>query len=171
MRVRQMLDDGAIALEFLTHSTLAKMNTGASLDEILRTLEVPEHLLAKPYLRPKYDDPEFIVRGLWHLYAGWFDGNPAHLKPASGKDLGAEIVALTGGAEPLRARAEQLAQDGQTRRAAHRVEFPAAAQPGDQSIQRTLADVYACCAKAETSLIARAIYPIYRNEPESGLKY
>ncbi|RVC79647.1 hypothetical protein EN745_15385 [Mesorhizobium sp. M4A.F.Ca.ET.022.05.2.1] len=36
---------------------------------------------------PKYDDPEFLVRAIYHFYAGWFDGNPAHLKPARATDL------------------------------------------------------------------------------------
>jgi alkyl sulfatase BDS1-like metallo-beta-lactamase superfamily hydrolase len=32
-----------------------------------------------------------------HLYAGWFDGNPAHLKPAPSAELAGEIAALAGG--------------------------------------------------------------------------
>jgi hypothetical protein len=42
------------------------------LDEILRRV-APAEVLGKPYLLPKHD-PEFVVRGIWHLYAGWFDG-------------------------------------------------------------------------------------------------
>jgi glyoxylase-like metal-dependent hydrolase (beta-lactamase superfamily II) len=80
-RAAQVLADGAAALESLTRQTLERMNNGASLDDILHSVSAPAGLLAKPYLLPKYDDPEFVVRGIWHLYAGWFDGNPAHLKP------------------------------------------------------------------------------------------
>ena len=38
-------------------------------------LAVPEALLERPYLRPIYDDPIFIVRTLWRLYGGgnWDD--------------------------------------------------------------------------------------------------
>jgi hypothetical protein len=36
-------------------------------------------LLERPYLRPVYDEPEFVVRTVWRLYGGWYDGNPAHL--------------------------------------------------------------------------------------------
>ena len=38
-----------------------------------------------PYLQPVYDEPEFVVRNLWRLYGGWYDGDPAHLKPAPGR--------------------------------------------------------------------------------------
>ena len=81
-RASQVLDDGAAVLDSLTRQTLELMSKGRTLDEILHSVRAPAALLAKPYLLPKYDDPEFVVRGIWHLYAGWFDGNPAHLKPA-----------------------------------------------------------------------------------------
>ena len=41
---------------------------------------VPE-VLALPWLRPFYDEPEFVVRNIWRTYGGWWDGNPAHLLP------------------------------------------------------------------------------------------
>src|SRR3546814_13348953 len=78
--------------------SLALMNSGARLDEIVHTVEAPAHLLEKPYLKPVYDEPEFVVRNLWRLYGGWYDGNPAHLKPAADAVLAAEIAALAGGA-------------------------------------------------------------------------
>ena len=34
-----------------------------------------------PVPPPVYDEPEFVVRNVWRLYGGWYDGNPAHLKP------------------------------------------------------------------------------------------
>jgi hypothetical protein len=57
-------------LESLTGQTLGLMNKGSSLDEILHAVSAPAALLAKPYLLPQYDDPEFVVRNIWHLYAG-----------------------------------------------------------------------------------------------------
>src|SRR5215469_12482521 len=124
-RAAQVLDDGAAVLESLTRQTLELMNKGSSLDEILHSVRAPAELLAKPYLLPKYDDPEFVVRGIWHLYAGWFDGNPAHLKPAPAAELAAELASLAGGAERLAQRAAILAEAGRTRLAAHLAEFAA----------------------------------------------
>ena len=45
-------------------------------------MKPPAHLLERPYLRPVYDEPEFVVRNVYRLYGGWWDGNPANLKPA-----------------------------------------------------------------------------------------
>src|SRR5262249_7378291 len=100
-RARQALGDGAAVLERLTRRTCELMNEGSSLDEILHRVRAPGELLAKPYLLPKYDDPEFVIRNIWHLYAGWFDGNPAHLKPAPEAELAGELASLAGGPEKL----------------------------------------------------------------------
>lgn len=166
-RTAQVLGDGAEVLDSLTRQTLDLMNQGRSLDEILRSVSAPAELLAKPYLLPKYDDPEFVVRGLWHLYAGWFDGNPAHLKPAPAADLAMELATLAGGAEALAQRAAALAEAGQTRLAGHLIEFAATAAPGDKAIQAARARVYDQCMAAETSLIGRAIFAVYQRDAKA----
>ena len=81
-RVRQALTDTAELLESLVEQTLALMNGGARLDEVIHTVDAPARLMDRPYLQPVYDEPEFIVRTVWRLYGGWWDGNPATLKPA-----------------------------------------------------------------------------------------
>jgi hypothetical protein len=61
-------------------------------------------------LQPVYDEPEFIVRTIWRLYGGWWDGNPATLKPASERALALELAGLAGGPAALAARAVELAE-------------------------------------------------------------
>ena len=70
-------------LESIVEQSLTLMNEGATLDALIHSVSLPAALLEKPYLRPVYDEPEFIVRNVWRLYGGWYDGNPAHLKPAT----------------------------------------------------------------------------------------
>jgi alkyl sulfatase BDS1-like metallo-beta-lactamase superfamily hydrolase len=166
-RAAQMLGDGAAVLESLVSQTVGLMNGGASLEQVLHAVSAPQGLLAKPYLLPKYDDPEFVVRNIWHLYAGWFDGNPAHLKPAPSAELAGEIAALAGGAERLAGRATALAEAGQTRLAAHLIELASSAAPGSAAIQAVRASVYSRCAAAETSLIGRAIFAVYQREAQA----
>ncbi|MDH6230768.1 alkyl sulfatase BDS1-like metallo-beta-lactamase superfamily hydrolase [Mesorhizobium soli] len=163
-RAAQLLDDGASALESLVRQTLDLMNGGHSLNSILHRVKPSAELLAKPYLLPKYDDPEFVVRGIWHLYAGWFDGNPAHLKPAADHELGAEIADLAGGVEALAKRVEALCAQGRIRLAASLIEFAVAAAPDDKQVHRVRAAVYRACVEAETSLIGKAIMAITLHE-------
>ena len=166
-RVREVLDDGATLLESLVGQTLALMNRGCTLDEVLHGVTAPPELLAKPYLRPQYDDPEFLVRAMWHLYGGWFDGNPAHLKPAPAVELAAELAALAGGPRRLAERAAALAEAGRTRLAAHLAEFAAAAAPHDKPIQATRATVLGRCIERETSLMGKAFLAVYQRDAKA----
>ena len=88
------------------------MNEGARLDDIVATVKAPDHLLEKPYLRPVYDEPEFVVRNLWRLYGGWYDGNPARLKPPTDAAIAAEMASLAGGAASWPSAAAELADAG-----------------------------------------------------------
>ena len=157
-RVRQALTETAELLESLHDQTLALMNAGASLDEILHTVRAPAHLLERPYLRPVYDEPEFVVRNIWRLYGGWYDGNPAHLKPAPEAALAAELAALAGGAGRLADRAAALAEADEHRLACHLAELAAQAAPGDTTIRAVRSAVYGRRAERERSLMARAVY-------------
>jgi alkyl sulfatase BDS1-like metallo-beta-lactamase superfamily hydrolase len=157
-RVEQALLETAELLEHLVDETLERMNDGQSLDRVLAEVRAPSRLLERPYLRPVYDEPEFIVRNLWRLYGGWWDGNPAHLKPAREAELGAELAGLAGGASALVARAEALLQQGSLALASHLVELARAAAPLDAEMKRVRAEIYRTRAEQETSLMAKAIF-------------
>ncbi|MFM8713118.1 MAG: alkyl sulfatase dimerization domain-containing protein [Actinomycetota bacterium] len=66
-----------------------------------------------------------MVRNIWRLYGGWWDGAASRLKPAPDSVLGAEIASLAGGADVLIARAKGLAEDGDIRLACHLADFAA----------------------------------------------
>ncbi len=107
-RVRQALSDTADLLESLVEQTLAVMNAGGRLDEAIHAVNPPAALEERPYLRPVYDEPEFIVHTIWRQYGGWWDGNPATLKPARERALAAELASLAGGPGALAERALEL---------------------------------------------------------------
>ena len=156
--VHSALDETASLLESLVDQVLALMNRGAQLDEILAEVRAPEALLARPYLSPVYDEPEFVVRNLYRLYGGWWDGNPAHLKPARDGDLARELAALAGGATTLATRAEALAGAGQLALACHLIELAAAAAPDDAGLHAARAAIYRARAATERSLMARGVF-------------
>ena len=157
-RIKQALSDTAELLEHLHDRTVAMMNAGASLDTILHEVKPPRDLIEKPYLRPVYDDPEFIVHNIWRQYGGWYDGNPAHLKPAREEDLAAEIASLSGGAPRLAERARELAASGNLRLAAHLAEMAGAAAPDDQEVHAARAEVFEKFAESEPSVMAKGTY-------------
>jgi alkyl sulfatase BDS1-like metallo-beta-lactamase superfamily hydrolase len=157
-RIRRVLLEVAGALEKLVADTLETMNAGATLNDVVHTVKVDPKLLERPYLKPLYDEPEFVVRNVWRMYGGWYDGNPAHLKPAREAALAAEIAALAGGAARLAARATALAAEGEMRLACHLIELAAAAAPGDTQVHAARAEIYQKRRDGETSLMAKGIF-------------
>ena len=165
-RVRLALEETAELLETLLEQTLKLMNDGARLNDVLHTVTAPPRLLERPYLRPIYDEPEFIVRGIWRLYGGWHDGNPANLKPAADGDLARELAELAGGAARLADRAEKLVADGNLAVACHLVELATHAAPDDRAIHAIRAAVYKRRAEAATSTMARGVFSGAARESE-----
>jgi alkyl sulfatase BDS1-like metallo-beta-lactamase superfamily hydrolase len=156
--VAEVLLKTAEALESLHDQTLALMNSGARLNDVIHTVKLPQELADLPYLRPSYDEPEFVVRNIWRLYGGWYDGNPANLKPAADVALACETAALAGGADVLAARAEALAAEGDLRLASHFAEMAVMAEPESARCHQVRAAVYDARRKSEASYMARGIY-------------
>lgn len=157
-RIRTVLSDTAELLESLVEQTLELMNAGARLDEAIHTVAVPAHLRDTPWLQPVYDDPEFVVRNLWRLYGGWWDGNPATLRPAPEAALAAEVAALAGGVTALADRALELSAAGDHRLAGHLAEMAALAAPDDPAIAQVRSSVFGERMADERCLMARGVY-------------
>jgi glyoxylase-like metal-dependent hydrolase (beta-lactamase superfamily II) len=181
-RVRQALTDTAQLLETLVDQTLEVMNRGGRLDDAIHSVRPPADLESRPYLRPVYDEPEFVVRNVWRLYGGWWDGNPATLKPAPERALAAELAELAGGAAALADRALALAEhaltgtapagglgrdedhhedaDAETalRLAGHLAELARLAAPHDHAIADVHRRVFSARADAATSTMAKGIF-------------
>ncbi len=157
-RVKQALTDTAEWLEHLVAETLRRMNEGATLEAIVREVKPPAHLADRPYLQPVYDEPEFVVRNVWRLYGGWYDGIPSHLKPASEAGIGGEIVRLAGGLERVVERARQLAGAGEPALASHLIDWAVAAAPDHRGAHAARAEIYEARAKAADALMTRGIF-------------
>ena len=165
--VAQVLTDAADLLDSLVDQTLALMNEGARLDDVLHAVTPPAELLAKPYLRPVYDEPEFVVRNTWRLYGGWYDGNPSRLKPAPDAALARELADLAGGATALAERAEALAAAGDLRLAGHLAELAAQAAPDDAGVHRVRAGVFGRRASEELSTMSKGVFSWAAAESEA----
>jgi glyoxylase-like metal-dependent hydrolase (beta-lactamase superfamily II) len=192
-RVRQALTDTADLLDVLVDRTIEVMNGGGRLDDALGSVRPPAHLESRPYLRPVYDEPEFIVRNVWRLYGGWWDGNPATLKPAPERALAAELADLAGGPAALadralaltehaladqaqvvtgRARASSPASESEAdaalRLAGHLAELAWLAAPDDTGIAEARHRVFSARADAATSTMARGIFRWAAREAQGG---
>ncbi len=162
-RIKTVLTDVAEALEFLVTETISRMNEGARLDDIVHEVQISPDILERPYLRPVYDEPEFVVRNIWRMYGGWYDGNPARLKPAPDAMLATELAGLAGGAMRLAERGQAL-MESDPRLACHLVELAVQAGPDNKALHAIRAAVYQHRRSTELSLMAKGIFGAAANE-------
>jgi alkyl sulfatase BDS1-like metallo-beta-lactamase superfamily hydrolase len=157
-RIEHVLTSSAELLESLVDQTLELMNTGATLDEVVHGVVAPAHLIELPWLQPVYDEPEFVVRNLWRLYGGWYDGDPSTLKPARRSDLAAELARLAGGVDVLATRALELVDADDLRTAGHLAELAWQADPDHPAARDARRTVNRARVAAESSVMARGVF-------------
>ena len=157
-RIRQALDDTAEWLQTLERETLTRMNAGATLDTILAEVRPPAHLADRPYLQPVYDEPDYVVRNIWRLYGGWWDGVASHLKPAADSVLASEVARLAGGVDRLLARARELAERADLTLASHLADWAVQAAPDDRAAHALRAEIYTARAASSAALMTRGIF-------------
>lgn len=166
-RIQRVLGEVATALENLVEEVVAMMNDGAPLDQIVNRVRVPEETLAKPYLRPLYDEPEFVIRNIWRLYGGWWDGNAARLKPAADRTVAVEVADLAGGVPALARRADAVAEAGDLRLACQLAEWAVQADPDDAEAHAVRARIYGVRRGREPSLMAKGIFAAAARDSET----
>ncbi|WP_305093274.1 alkyl sulfatase dimerization domain-containing protein [Prescottella sp. R16] len=157
-RIVEAMVTTAEYLEFLHDTTLEYLNSGAPLDSAIHGFSMPARFLDKPYLQPKYDEPEFVVRNAWRLYGGWYDGDPSNLKPAKRSALGKAITELAGGTDKLAAKAKEELQRGNDRVAAKLIQHAVDGNPDDRSLHAVRAEIFGALQEQATSTMSQGVY-------------
>jgi alkyl sulfatase BDS1-like metallo-beta-lactamase superfamily hydrolase len=163
-RVQTTLTQTATYLETIYVDTLALINQGAPINEIIHAVKAPAALTELPFLQPIYDEPEFIVRTIHRCLAGWYSGIPSELKPATHDEQAREIVTLSGGLDAVLSRADALSSQGNHRMACHWVDWATAADPESKEAHSMRAKVYGARLKEETSTMSKGIFGQARND-------
>ena len=167
-RVAEALNDTADLLDEIENQTLALMNLGYTLDRVLHSIELPQRLLDKPWLRSAYDHPEFIVHSVWRYYGGWYEGEPDRLLPAPRSAEAAEWVTLAGGLQPVMDRARAHMQNGNLQLACHLIEGAALAAPNSPDVHGLRAEIYDARANEQDSSMARGIFAFAASSSRNG---
>jgi glyoxylase-like metal-dependent hydrolase (beta-lactamase superfamily II) len=155
--VERILIETADYLEAIVERTVEALNDGSPPHvDIVRRVELPD--TDAPWLRPIYDEGEFIVRNVIRWFGGWYSGRPSELKPATRDDVATAIAELAGGAGAVLARADEIVEQGDVRLACHLADYALEAAPDDPTIQEGVAAIYERRAQGETSLMAINLY-------------
>jgi alkyl sulfatase BDS1-like metallo-beta-lactamase superfamily hydrolase len=120
-------------------------------------------------MRPFYDEPEFVVRNIWRLYGGWWDGAASRLKPSPDAVLASELSRLSGGPQVLIERALELLESD-IRLACHLADLAGWAAPEDPGVHSSRAAIYDQRRRSELSLMSKGIFKAASRESEAIVK-
>ncbi|MEO6248212.1 MAG: MBL fold metallo-hydrolase [Sphingomicrobium sp.] len=127
-KIRADLDAMRAAVAHIERETIAGMNTGKTVHELMRDIRLPEDGEIGEF----HGKTSWVVRAIWEENAGWFhyaDGTPALFgSPRSSVD--ADVVELAG-VGPLIDRARALAASGKALEAIHLVDIVLTSAPND----------------------------------------
>lgn len=120
------------AIRHVHDETVKYINDGLSLEEIRGKVRLPEDLAQLPYLQPTYGSVEWAVNGIFRQYTGWYNFNPADLKPNPRAILYKSLLEVCGGAAPLIKKARAALAGGQHQLALELTDIVLGVQPWHQ---------------------------------------
>ena len=138
--------------------TLAGMRNGERPDELVQHVALPPALADSQYLQEFYGTVAWSVRAIYAEYAGWFDGNPTKLFPLPEKDRAARIIELSGGRDPLLAKARRALADEEFQWAAELADYVLAVDSGHVEAKHLKATALTELGERQISAIARNYY-------------
>ena len=125
-RIRQDMRSMRDATQFIHDRTVAGMNEGKSVWQLMRDVRLPPELA----LSEGHGKVSWNVRSIWEHYSTWFHfESTTELYPFQIRELYPDIATLAGGPEPLAAKAAQHLDAGEPEAALHWVELGLAGQP------------------------------------------
>ena len=117
------------ATAYMHDQTVAGMNAGKSVWQLMRDIKLPPELA----LSQGHGKLSWNVRSIWEHYSTWFHfDSTTELYPTQVRELYPELAALSGGAEPLIAKAWERLDAGQLETALHFIEIALAGVPDDE---------------------------------------
>ena len=123
--IQKTLGDYRDAIEIVHDATVRGLNEGKDVYTVMREVKLPERF----NIEESYGAVRWSVRGIYHGYAGWFDGSPATLLTDSPDVKTRELVALAGGVDEVVSHAEALEEEGDLVKSLNMADAALAADP------------------------------------------
>ncbi len=89
------------AIQFTHDQTIRYMNEGQTPDELVESVNLPEHLASHPWLGEHYGTVDHAVRQIYVGYNGFFEGDPWQLEPMSYDQRAKAMVEIMGGRKTI----------------------------------------------------------------------
>lgn len=155
--IQDKLAAHAAALQSIADQTLAGLNAGRRVDQVVEAVALPPVLAQRPDLRPDYVTAQDISRMVVKQYGGWWDDIPSHWNPAPLAAQAQAIAAAAGGAPALIERAKQSSRSDPAVAAAL-ADWAWLAAPGDAAVLQGALEVYGARVDEHTTTQEALVY-------------
>ncbi|MFD1063027.1 alkyl sulfatase dimerization domain-containing protein [Winogradskyella litorisediminis] len=85
------------AIQFTHDQSIFHMNQGATREELVNLVSLPENLKKDPWLQEFYGSVEHVVRNVYNGYLGWYSGDATELAAPSFKRKAELYISAMGG--------------------------------------------------------------------------
>lgn len=128
--IRASLDKMHDAVSYVKDATIAGMNAGKSVYELMREISLPEDLKLGEF----HGKLSWAVRAIWEEHSGWFHyDSTASLYGVPRSSINADLADLAGGVAPLVRRAQEKLDQDRPLEAVHLLDIALAVEPADKA--------------------------------------
>jgi alkyl sulfatase BDS1-like metallo-beta-lactamase superfamily hydrolase len=129
--VQDMLTSVRDALRWLRSETLERLNAGMVIEDVVHDIGFPTEWADSPWMPQTYGCPEYVIRDVWRVEAGWWDRNITSVHPAPAAKTAAAIAAAITDHDAVLGAAEAHVAAGEFQLALHVIDL-LALSPGDE---------------------------------------
>lgn len=128
-KIRADLDTMHAAVSYLERETIAGMNAGKTVQDLMRDIQLPEELRIGEF----HGKTSWVVRAIWEENAGWFHyDSTTSLYGVPRSCVDGDLAELAGGASRLAERAGAYLDEGKALQALHLLDVALGAEPDNR---------------------------------------
>ncbi|AOV06384.1 alkyl/aryl-sulfatase [Sporosarcina ureilytica] len=126
--------------QYLNDQTLRLMNSGYTIEEVGRTIKLPQSLTDEWYNSQFYGTIIHNAKAVYQKYLGWYDGNPVNLNKLLPEESAKKYVEYMGGASQILKKARQSFAAGEYQWVAEVTKHVIYAEPKNSEAKLLCAD-------------------------------
>lgn len=173
-RIGALMREQRDTFRYIHDQTLRLANQGYGPREIAEQLTLPKSLQRHYWNRGYYGTLKHNVKGVYQMYFGWYDANPANLDPLPRLEGAKQYVAYMGGSAAILEKAQVSFDNGEYRWLAEVLNQLVSAEPDNAPAKALLARSYDQLGyRAESSAwrnaYLTAAYELRHGAPTQGI--
>jgi len=143
---------------FLYQQAVRAINRGLSPDQMVRDIQLPDHLKNDPLLYEGYVRTDYAIRGFYRGIVGWFAEDTADLNPPPPDILAREIVDGFGGPDRVIRRCQILFEHHKFELVAKLITYVLQVDPENSPARQMKADALRVMAQLSPDIQSRHFY-------------